>query len=111
MRETVDKAVWVEDMERAHDVVDLIERTYPGPEWTGAMLFRDTQGGLVLVCCFDPELYPCDLPAWEALHPPRDVRVLTMADMAADGRRYRPFLEGGLSLVLGRLKLLPTRSS
>lgn len=105
---TIDKSVWLEDLERAHDVVELLERTYTDNTWTGAMLFRDLQGGLVLVACFDAELYPGELPRWESLFPGRDLRALTMADLCADGHRYRPYLEGGLSLVLGRLKLLPT---
>ena len=108
MSNLTDKAVWLEDLERAQNVIELLERTYPGPEWTGAMLFQDPPAGLVLVCSFDPELYPGDLPAWEALFPARDVRALTMADACAPSHRLRPYLAGGLALVLGRLKLLPS---
>lgn len=107
MSELIDKAVWVEDIDRARNVIWLVECTYPGPEWTGAMLFQDAQGGLVLVCCFDPELYPGALPAWEVLFPARDLRELTMSVACSHSRRFRPYLAGGVALAVSRLKLLP----
>lgn len=105
--ETIDKAVYLEDLGRVRDVVEILERTYPGPEWTGALVFLDGQGGLTLVVCFDPDLYPGELPAWEALFPARDVRALTMREACAAKRRYRPLLTGGAAEALAHLKLLP----
>lgn len=107
MTELVDKAVWVDDLERARNVIELLERTYPGPEWTGATLFQDPPAGLVLVCCFDPELYPGDLPAWETLFPARDLRALTLAEACAPSHPLRAYLAGGITDALRRLKLLP----
>jgi len=104
---TIDKAVWVEDLGRTRDVVELLGRTYSNGSWTGAMIFHDHQGGLLLVACFDPELYPRNLPAWESLFPARDLRAVTMAEACADGRRYHPHLAGGIAVMLGHLKLLP----
>lgn len=104
---TIDRAVWLEDLGRARDVVELLGRTYPGGAWTGALLFHDIRGGLVLVACFDPELYPGDLPLWEGLFPARDLRALTLAETCANARRYRPHLAGPVVAVLSTQKLLP----
>jgi len=41
MTKLIDKAVGLEDMTHALNVIELLERTYPGPEWPGAMLFQD----------------------------------------------------------------------
>lgn len=104
---TIDRAVYLEDLERVRDVVELLERTYPGPEWTGALVFEDIHGGLVLVASFDAELYPGALPAWEALFPARDVRELTLRNACAWRRRYHPLLADGAEAILAHLKLLP----
>lgn len=104
---TIDKAVYLEDLARVRDVVELLERTYPGPEWTGALVFSDGQGGLILVGSFDPDLYPGDLPAWESLFPARDLRALTVREACAARRRYRLLLPEGAEELLAHLKLLP----
>lgn len=107
MSELIDKAVWLEDMTRVTDVVELLERTYTSNAWTGGMLFQDVAAGFLLVACFDPGLYPGDLPTWESLFPARDLRALTLEQVLADGRRFRPWLAGDVALMLRGLKLLP----
>lgn len=104
---TIDKAVYLEDLGRVRDVVELLERTYPGAEWTGALVFIDGGGGLILVACFDPVLYPGERTEWEALFPARDLRALTLRDACAARRRYRPLLAEGVVETLAHIKLLP----
>jgi len=108
MPETIDKAVWLEDMKRVTDVVELLERTYTTNAWTGGMVFQDVGGGFLLVACFDAAMYPGEEVAWEALFPARDLRVLTLEQALADGHRVRPWLAGDVALMLRGLKLLPT---
>ena len=108
MTELTDKAVWLEDMTHVLNVINLLERTYPGPEWPGAMLFQDLQTGFLLVCCFDLEHYPGELPVWESLFSPRDLRDITLEQACWLPRRYRPWLGDGIADSLGHLKLLPT---
>lgn len=104
---TTSKAVYLEDLDRVRDVVELLERTYPGPEWTGALVFLDSQGGLILVACFDMDHYRGDLPLWEGLFPARDLRVLSLREACANGHRYRPLLADGAEELLAHVKLLP----
>jgi len=107
MTKLIDKAVGLEDMTHALNVIELLERTYPGPEWPGALLFQDLQAGFLLIACFDPELYPGELPTWESLFPPRDLRDVTMEQACWLPNRYRPWLGDGVADALRQLKLLP----
>lgn len=108
MPETIDKAVWLEGMSHVLGVISLLERIYETDVWTGALLFQDLQVGFLLVACFDPERYPGEHIAFEALFPARDLRDLTMQQACTLPNRYRPWLGGDLPAVLSHLKLLPT---
>jgi len=107
MTNLIDKAVYLEDMTHVLNVVELLERTYPGPEWPGALLFQDLQSGFLLIVCLDLELYPGELPLWESLFPPRDLREVTMEQACWLPNRYRPWLGEGVIEALRGSKLLP----
>lgn len=107
MIETVDKAVWLESLERVQHVIELMEKLYDTNVWTGGMLFQDLQGGFVLVSCFDPDQYVAFGTPFESLCPERDLRALTLEEACANGGRYRPWLAGDIPNVLRMLKLLP----
>jgi len=108
MSELIDKAVWLDDMERVLNVVELLERVYPSDVWQGGILFQDRQSGFLLIITLDPELYPGEYPQFEGLFPARDLRLVTLEEACFDGGRYRPFLAGGIPDALRHLKLLPT---
>ena len=108
MTNLIDKAVWLEDMTHVLNVIELLERTYPGPEWPGALLFQDLQQGFLLVACFDLELYPGEYAPWESLFPPRDLRDVAMEQACWLPKRYRPWLGDGIAGALRQMKLLPT---
>ena len=107
MSNLVDKAVWLEDMTHAQNVIALLEHTYPGPVWPGGLLFQDLQTGFLLVACFDLELYPGEYALWESLFPPRDLRDITLEQACWLPRRYRPWLGDGIAGALRHQKLLP----
>lgn len=107
MPDTIDKSVWLEDMERVLNVIALLESTYPTDVWTGAMVFQDMVAGFILVACFDPEQYPGDHIEFRALFPSRDLRDLDMQQACTLPNRFRPWLGGDLPAVLRHLKLLP----
>lgn len=107
MPDTIDKSVWLEGMDRVLNVIALLERTYESDVWTGGLLFQDMVAGFVLVVSFDPERYPGDHIAFEALFPARDLRDLTMDQACTLPNRFRPWLGGDLPAVLRHLKLLP----
>jgi hypothetical protein len=107
MTDTIDKAVWLEDMGRVHNVASVLEQLYGGI-WTGGMLFRDTtQGGFLLVACFDPDTYIALGTPWETLFPPAHLRAVTFEEAGAHWHRYRPWLAGDIISTLRSLRLLP----
>jgi len=108
MAELTDKAVWLEDMERVLNVVELLERVYPSDVWQGGLLFQDRQAGCLLIITLDPEQYPGSYPSFESLFSTRDLRTIALEEACFDGGRYRPWLGGAIPTVLGHLKLLPT---
>lgn len=108
MAELLDKGVWLDDMERVLNVIELLERVYPSDVWQGGVLFKDRQAGFVLIITLDPQQYPGSYPSFESLFPTRDLRRITLEEACFDGGRYRPFLGGDIPSVLGHLKLLPT---
>lgn len=107
MIETVDKAVWLENIGRVRDVIELMERIYDTNVWTGAMLFQDTQAGFVLVACFDPDQYLAFGTPFERLFPERDLRYITLEEACHNGKRYLPWLGGDIPGALRMMKLLP----
>jgi hypothetical protein len=108
MRETTDKAVWLEDIARVSNVIHVLNQLYDADMWTGGMLFVDTQGGFLLVACFDPDTYVALGTPWETLFPPAALRPLTLQEACAHSSRYRPWLVGDIVNTLRFLRLLPT---
>lgn len=109
MTDTIDKAVYLEDLGRVYNVVGVLEHLYTADVWTGGMLFVDTRGGLLLVACFDPDTYTALGTPWETLFPPAHLRSITLEEACAHRQRYRPWLAGDIVTTLRALRLLPRR--
>lgn len=109
MPDTIDKAVYLESLERVYNVIGVLEQLYDADTWTGGMLFVDTQGGFLLVACFDPDTYTALGTPWETLFPPAHLRYLGLEEACAHRQRYRPWLAGDIVNTLRALRLLPRR--
>lgn len=109
MTNTIDKAVYIEDLERVYNVVNVLEQLYTADMWTGGMLFVDVQGGFLLVACFDSDTYISLATPWETLFSPGHLRYITLEEACAHRQRYRPWLVGDIVATLRSLRLLPRR--
>lgn len=107
MTELVEKAVWLESQERVRDVIKLMGRLYDNDIWQGGLLFRDLQGGFLLVVTFNPDTYLALGTPFETLFPASHLRPVTLEEACTQWRRYRPCLSGDMTIALRALKLLP----
>lgn len=107
MPDTIDKAVWLQDIDRVYNVIGVLDQLYDSTIWTGGLLFMDMRGGFLLVACFDPDTYVALGTPWETLFPPDHLRALTLEEACSNSLRYRPWLTGEVVLALRFLKLLP----
>jgi hypothetical protein len=107
-RQLIEKAVWLESLERVRNVVVVLGQLYDDGMWLGALLFADVQGGFLLVVTFNPVHYPARGTPWESLFPPSHLRPISLVDACTNWRRYHLWLGGEICTPLRRLKLLPT---
>lgn len=104
----IDKAVWLESMERVLNVIGVLDQLYDSDMWVGGILFRDTLGGFLLVATFDRDTYIALGTPWERLFPPAHLRAITLDEACAQDRRYHPWLRGEIPNTLRLLRLLPS---
>jgi hypothetical protein len=108
MRTLIEKAVWLADMERVHNVIKVLGQLYR-QEWQGGILFRDiTQGGFLLVVTLHPDHYAAHGTPWETIFPADHLRSITLVEACTAWRRYRPWLSGDIPDLLRLFKLLPS---
>ena len=104
----VEKAVWLESLERVHNVIKVLDQLYGPDTWIGGVLFADVRGGFLLVVTLDPDTYIALGTPWENLFPPNHLRSITLEEACWDWRRYRAWLAGSICTSLRGLKLLPS---
>jgi hypothetical protein len=108
MRTLIEKAVWLADMERVHNVIKVLGQLYR-QEWQGGLLFRDSiQGGFLLVVTLHPDHYAASGTPWETIFPSEHLRSVTLEEACFNSRRYHAWLSGDIPDVLRLLKLLPS---
>lgn len=107
MTKVTEKAVWLDSIERAHNVLTVLDQLYSREVWLGGILFRDLHGGFLLVVTFNPDTYKDLGTSWEALFPSAHLRSLSFEDAWADWRRYRPWLAGETLQTIRTMRLLP----
>ena len=109
--EPIEKAVWLESLDRVRNVIHVLGQLYDREMWLGGLLFADVQGGFLLVITLNPDTYIALGTPWENLFPPAHLRPITLVEACTDWRRYRPWLGGEICTVLRALRLLPTPQS
>jgi len=108
MRTLIEKAVWLADMERVHNVIKVLGQLYR-QEWQGGLLFRDSiQGGFLLVVTLHPDHYAASGTPWETIFPAEHLRSVTLEEACFNSRRYQAWLPVDVHAVLRLLKLLPS---
>jgi hypothetical protein len=105
----IEKAVWLDSLDRVHKVLSVLEQLYDHEMWLGGLLFTDVQGGFLLIVTLNPDTYMALGTPWENLFPSNHLRPITLVEACTNWRRYRPWLGGEICTVLRVLKLLPTR--
>jgi hypothetical protein len=105
--ELIEKAVWLDSLERVHNVIKVLDQLYGPDMWLGGLLFRDIQGGFLLVVTLNPDTYIALGTPWENLFPANHLRPITLVEACTDWRRYRPWLDGEICTALRHLRLLP----
>jgi len=108
MPDLIEKAVWLDDLERVRKVITVLAQLYGPDVWLGGLLFQDVRGGFLLVVTFDPDTYIVLGTHWEDLFPASHQRPITLVEACTDWRRYRPWLAGEICTVLRGLRLLPS---
>lgn len=103
----VEKAVWLCDLVRVRNVVQVLTELYDSNTWVGGMVFQDTRSGFLLVATFDRDRYAHRLLPFDIIFEDRDLRSITLAQAMGDHRRYRPFVGGDIPNTLRAVKLLP----
>jgi len=111
MSELIEKAVWLDSLDRVQKVLSVLEQIYGGDIWVGGLLFQDVQGGFLLVVTLNPDTYIALGTPWENLFPSSHLRPITLEEACNAWRRYRPWLGGEICTVLRALKLLPSPCS
>lgn len=109
MPEPIEKAVWLDSLDRVHKVISVLEQLYDREMWLGGLLFLDVQGGFLLVVTLNPDTYTALGTPWENLFPANHLRPITLVEACTAWRRYRPWLQGNIPTALRELKLLPGR--
>lgn len=107
MTELIDKAVWLDSLDRVHNVINVLGQLYDSEMWLGGLLFQDVQGGFLLVVTLNPDTYIALGTPWENLFPASHLRPITLEEACTAWRRYRPWLGGDICTVLRGLRLLP----
>lgn len=107
----IEKAVWLDDLERVRKVVSVLGQLYDREMWLGGLLFADVQGGFLLIVTFNPDTYIALGTPWENLFPSNHLRPITLVEACTNWRRYRPWLGGEIRTVLQGLRLLPSPCS
>lgn len=105
--ELIEKAVWLESLDRVHNVIKVLDQLYGSDMWLGGLLFADVMGGFLLVVSLDPDTYIALGTPWENLFPPVHLRSITFEQACINWRRYRPWLGREICTVLRGLRLLP----
>ena len=104
----IDKAVWLTDMERVHNVIKVLGQLYDCQIWRGGLLFRDSRGGFLLVVTLNPDTYTARGTPWETIFPAEHLRAITLEQACFDSRRYHAWLAGDTPNLLRWFKLLPS---
>jgi hypothetical protein len=104
----IEKAVWLESMERVHNVIRVLEQLYGSDTWQGGILFRDSQGGFLLMVTLNPATYDPLGNRWENLFPPSHLRDVTLEEACFNHRRYHVWLGGESPYIIRQLRLLPS---
>jgi hypothetical protein len=110
MPPVIEKAVWLESMERVHNVIQVLHQLYDSDTWQGGILFRDSQGGFLLVVTLNPATYDSLPSRWENLFPANHLRSITVEQACFNHRRYHVWLGGETPYLIRQLMLLPSPS-
>ena len=109
--ELVEKAVWLDSLDRVQKVLSVLNQLYGPDMWLGGLLFADVHGGFLLVVTLNPDSYIALGTPWENLFPANHLRSITLEEACLDWRRYHPWLRGDIPIALRTLKLLPSPCS
>lgn len=104
----IEKAVWLESMERVRNVIAVIGQLYDCDVWQGGILFRDSRGGFLLVVTLNPGTYTALGTPWETIFPANHLRSITIEQACSNHQRYHVWLGGESLYLIRQLRLLPS---